>query len=126
MSERHVLRVVLELVEVVAGPRRVGPLEESLPLHTRVAGQGRRIALTHVGEYEPQILLDRIARDPNPIGKGWLLERLVHALAAAVEHPTVIPAAQTVVLTVPVDSWVPDGRSGSRPGGICPSLLYRG
>src|SRR5581483_5128450 len=98
VGERHVLRIVLQLVEVVARARRAGPLQQSLALHPRVAGEGRRLALANVDEDEAQVFLNRVAPDADAMGEGWSFKRLFDTLAGAVEYPAVVATANAVLL----------------------------
>src|SRR5205823_2650995 len=68
VCERHVAGVVLDAVEVVAGPElRLGRVQGPLPLELDEPSHRRRLALAEISEDQTEVLLDGIAPDPHPL-----------------------------------------------------------
>src|SRR5439155_7915262 len=109
VGEEHVhgVRVIVEPVEVVAGPA-LGPDrdQDAWLLEVGIASEGRRperssiaaFSISQVGEREAQVVAHRVALDPHLAGEAGVLGGLLDALAGAVVLPPMIEAANAVAL----------------------------
>jgi hypothetical protein len=76
-------RIVFDVVKKIARAN-VGLHPQALFLEIRITGQGRSIALAEINEYESEILFRGTTADPNLLGKGLLLRRLLDTLPGGV------------------------------------------
>src|SRR5437879_2409026 len=92
----YLVALVLDVVEVVAVAVVVPRLQYPLRLELGQRLERRRLALTQVGEDQPEILARGIARDVHLGREARVLGGHLDALAGAVILPAVVEAAETV------------------------------
>ena len=88
---------VLEIVEVVP-LAQLDDMKSAVRFQFGPPRQLRNRRLTEVHPDEPEVLLDRVARDPDFVRKAFRFGRLVDTLAGLVVLPAVVAAPHTVAL----------------------------
>ena len=93
------IRVVL--LEVRGEQARIGIDAPPSVRVDRLEVQLRRLPVAHIGEDQTQILVHRVALDPDALAEGLRLGRLLGALAVGSVFPTVVEAANLFTLDPP-------------------------
>src|SRR5262249_37661532 len=92
MSKRDVNRVVLQIIDEVAGAD-ISFHPKTLLVEIRIARQRRRLSLAKIDKDESQIFFCRTTPDAYLFGKGFVLRWLLDALPRTVKLPAMETAS---------------------------------
>src|SRR5581483_3656542 len=89
---------VLDAVEIIARPNVAARRSDPTRLEVRISRERRRLPCAEIRKDEAEILLDRVAPDPNALAEGVRLRRLLDAPPVRAVAPAMVEAPDVIAL----------------------------